>query len=564
MKKIILYTAMAAFALQAAVLVSQESLEENIQLPTVTTVVTGDSMTAGENAVPDFELILPANDTNASALPELPEASAVKEEDDVPQGGSSAPAKTIFAEGVVGAGYKGFYTGDFSVYKSGTVNPFKINFATENKEGNHSFTAADGFFDRFTKLSASSTLNAKENLVNEASISYTTSTEGFQSLISDFYDNNKSLINGSDSFTFKFAKKWFINLAADASYYERYAGLTGNKGATLLAQEKKSDVYRYSPLFAFGYGSREDDGFNFDINASYTESAFITNAVLDSTASAYSKKLATKLKTGADFGFKNKFLSINADGYFVMNSSHFASEITRQYMPSFDVLFDIKLLSSLSPRIMNVSLKGGLLSQLPEYSELESAYKYAYLNFIPGETSDWYAVFDLSLPVGNSFTVDAGASWYMTAFGNGLWEPDYTDSSKGFFGYKQNDRMEINSALKLSYSYKLLTLGLAWNAYWDYVPVLEAPQNICLNIDVQSEKGTWGINLAAKENLGSYFSPVPVIDFSAFMMAGKSARFTIKLEDAVMFFKPDGSRKYAGTNYITNQDRLSILLKFFF
>lgn len=565
MKKIILYTALTAFALSTSVVAAQEAAaEENIQLPQVTTVVSGDSMTAGEDAVPDFELILPANDTEVSAMPELPEASSVKESDSVQETASAAPVKTIFAEGIVGAGYRGFYTGDFSVYKSGTVNPFKINFAAENKEGNHCFNAADGFFERFTKLSASSTINSNPKFVNEAQLSYTTSTEGFQSRISDFYDNNRNLIYGSDYFKWNLSKNWFMNFGTDASYYERYAGLTGSKGLLFLLQERESDVYRFSPLLSFGCNDSKSDGFHINVNASYSESGYISYADLTNDVPSYNRNLATKLKTGADFGYKNNFLDVNADAYFVMNSSHYSANIVRQYMPSFDVAFDIKLLSSLSPRILTAGLKGGLVSVLPDFSELESKYKFAYLNFIPGETSDWYAEFKLSLPVGNSFTVDADASWFMTAFGNGLWEPDYTDASKGFFCYKQYDRMEINSALKLSYSYRLLTLGVAWNAYWNYVPVLEAPQNICFNIDVQSDKGKWGVNLAAKESIGSGFSLIPVIDFSAFIMAGKSARLTLKLEDAVIFFNPNGSRKYAGTNYITNQDRFSVLLKFFF
>lgn len=566
MKKKIFYITAAVLFLQASLLTAQDnsSVEDNIQLPTVTTVVTGDSLTAEDNAVPDFEIILPAYNTEASLILDVPEPSSVNEKEVSEENNADAQTKSVFAEGIVGAGYKGFYKGDFSIYKTGTDNPYKINFATENKDGNHMFNAANGFFERSAKLSALSTINAGNNFTNEALLNYSSSTEGFQSLIPDFYDNNKSFIYGFDSLSWAFSKKWFLNFTADASYYERFAGLTGISSGLFLPQEKKADVYRFSPLFSIGYGNADENGFRFCMNTSFTESAFSSDASWSSVEIPYSRNLVTKFKVGADFGYKNNFLNVTADGFYLLNNNHFMNDILRQHMPSFNVAAELKLLSSLSTRIMNVALKGGLKSELPEFSELESKYKYALLNCIPGETSDWYVDFNVCVPVGNVFTVDANASWFMTAFGNGLWEPDYSDASKGFFGYRQNDRMEINSALKLSYVYKTISIGLGWNAYWNYVPVLEAPQNICLNIDIQSEKGKWGAGLCVKEALGGKISQIPVIDFSAFMMAGKSARITFKLEDAVIFFTPDGSRNYAGTNYITNQDRFSVLLKFFF
>ena len=83
---------------------------QNIELPEVTTVITGESVTAGSDALPSFEnvIVTPQNSEKESIL--LPEvtvsSNSIQKKSD-----EDYYKKDIFAEGKIGGGFPTLFTG---------------------------------------------------------------------------------------------------------------------------------------------------------------------------------------------------------------------------------------------------------------------------------------------------------------------------------------------------------------------------------------------------------------------------------------------------------------------
>ena len=138
------------------------SQTENVTLPDITTTVSGEIVTAGNEAVPDFSKIIPGDKKDDSSLPVFSEENISYDEEPIADF-SFGEAKTIFAQGLVGGGFPGDFIGDFSVYKSIGENPFKIEFSHFSKNGYGKHKAGDGFFNSSTRLFAEKTITAKKH-----------------------------------------------------------------------------------------------------------------------------------------------------------------------------------------------------------------------------------------------------------------------------------------------------------------------------------------------------------------------------------------------------------------
>ena len=96
-------------ALFSAPLFSQT---ENVTLPDITTTISGEVVTAGKDAAPDFSKVIPVDKKDDSVLPVFTEENVSFDEEPVADF-SFGEAKTIFAQGLVGGGFPGDFIGDF-------------------------------------------------------------------------------------------------------------------------------------------------------------------------------------------------------------------------------------------------------------------------------------------------------------------------------------------------------------------------------------------------------------------------------------------------------------------
>src|SRR5574344_484594 len=159
-----------------------------ISLPEVTTVISGDTPKAGTDALPDFSDVVP--DTSVSpVLPVLPDVSSAA---DAPvtipaQTADTDQSQRTYAEGLIGGGYPGFFTGLFSLYRSTGPDPFRLTFSHAGTDGYARHSYSEGYFDTATAVGGEKTVTLK-SLALKFGGSYDSSGDGLQNQEPDIYE----------------------------------------------------------------------------------------------------------------------------------------------------------------------------------------------------------------------------------------------------------------------------------------------------------------------------------------------------------------------------------------
>ena len=210
MKKIIFFMTIFVFA---GTLLFPQTAEENYAAKTAEKdSVLSDSPAqaqfsspkVGKNAVPDYSEVLPIRQTS-ELVPRLPDASAGETSLFEEKRTSSAVEKSIYAEGLVGIGYPGFFIGNFSVYNQTGLNPFKISFGHETMNGYARNSRSSVFFDKNTSVSAEKTFSfAKGKFV--ASGLYNSLNDGLQNQNENMSDMTRELIKTHEVFSMNLPK----------------------------------------------------------------------------------------------------------------------------------------------------------------------------------------------------------------------------------------------------------------------------------------------------------------------------------------------------------------------
>lgn len=530
------------FIMSAAVL----SAQAEMTLPDVTTVVSGDSLTAGKNAVPDFSDVLPGPSGGKEVLPELPDVSA---------GGNAAADETVsksetensvYAEGLVGGGFPGFFTGRFSVYRSAGKDPFRIGFNYESADGYARNSFTDGYYDRTVKITGEKTFTAK-NAVYTFNGSYESDGDGLQNTWPGFYDVTKQTIGSKADAVWTLPNGFGLQSHLDADWYNRFAGITGSPSADAYAGH--SSVFSMSPSVQFGWKSH---GFS-----SYFDTAWYLQSDTEGTLSAGSTNRA---RFGTGLGWENSFISVFGKAAAVVGTEIGNNDV----IVPFTVGVKSSFVTGLSARKMSITSEGGLSSVQPLYAELEKKYKFSALSFIPGETTDWYGTVTADVPVKDMFSVTTQAEYRGTASGNGVWEPSYTESSfkDGQYAYAQTDRSQLYTTAGVSFSRGILTLRGAWKAQWIYVPVLEAPNTVELSASLQGVDSRWGTDADIRFFPDEGEDHVPEINISGYVRLTRAVRLAVTADDVVKLVTGQ-PRTYAG-RYIARSGSAGLLIKFFF
>ena len=77
---------------------------QNIELPEVTTVISGETEKAGTDTLPDFSDVLKLPNGSGDLQPVLPEAESA-ENNEIAAGKTKPVEKSVYAEGLIGGGY---------------------------------------------------------------------------------------------------------------------------------------------------------------------------------------------------------------------------------------------------------------------------------------------------------------------------------------------------------------------------------------------------------------------------------------------------------------------------
>ncbi|WP_147616049.1 hypothetical protein [Treponema pectinovorum] len=557
MKKSILIGAilLQAFFISAQ---NQSSQGEEIELPDVTTVVAGTVLTAGKDSIPDYSKIIPNENDSEFALPKF---ESKKQNEDI-SGTSSQDEneKSVYAEGKIGGGFPFYFTGDFSVYRTTGNSPFAINFFHENAEGFVSKDVEDGFFYRNTKIDLKKQF-FREKSEYDFSAFYKNDDRGFQLKSTSFTDYLKNNFGGEAFASWKLTNDWNLSAKLNSSYYSRYG--TTYPGAVSLNDDfqKSAKIFSISPEIDFGL---KKSNFALNFSAKYQSQLNMKDSgTLQKAAYATSAESTHRANLGIDFAWTDE----NVKLFGAVSAVVGTSIGNHNFLIPFILGTQFNLKTPLSSRSAIFKIQGGIDSFLTLASILEEKNPYSVLPSLPSEQSDWYANFYASLPVKDFFDFDLNAEFRKTAFDNGFWQANYSDSTtllaSGFYRLQQTNRTDFNSEAIFKFSLEQLRFSVGWKSYWLDVPYIEEGQALKGEFFYGAKDSAWEFGASLKQFFASESDKTPVLDMNASLKASPSIRLALEATDIIKLIL-NRSRAFASSEYVLDSSHIKMLVKFQF
>lgn len=523
--------------------------EDAITLPDVSTVVSGGAIKAGKSAVPDYSEVLPKNSSDSEIMPEFPNSENIAIEENKIDIIKASSEKDVYAEGLAGCGIPGFFMGNFSIYRQSGNNPFKISFLHESASGYARNSLTSGFFDRNTEILAEKTFTTDTMKFYMAG-SYKTLADGLQNKEENISDVTKEIMLASFFYDWNLPKGFGLHSKINGDWYKRYACVVGSTGDDILEYGKYISTLGFTPELSFSWGF---EGFYTELIGKYSLFHNLNNSFIEnSTINRGDFSLA--------LGWHNNVVNVYGNAAVV-----FGNEIgDNSTLFPFTVGADFSFVTGLSSREMNISLKGGMDSYSISPKDIEMAYKFTALSFMPTETSDWYGNLSFGIPIKETFTINFDGIFKMTAMGNGTWQPIYDTSSVlyGQYNFETKDILQVNTVTSCSFRVGIATISAMWQACWGDVPVLGYQNFISAVASVQDTNSRMGIDCSFGMTTDSGSDYTPVINFSAFCRLTQAVRLAVSVDDVVKLILGD-SRTYAG-EYIGRSGSAALLIKFFF
>ncbi len=521
---------------------NMETGENQIELPDLTTVVTGSSDSEDYAPAPSFEDVLEIPYDSGTLIPLLPKIS-VNGDEEAGDYADQNLQKNIYAEGQIGGGYPASFIGDFQIARLYGADPFKIAFTHESSSGYAGHNLADGFNNAQTAIAIERDF-IRKNIQWGFGASYKDESNGLQSKAEGLAANNLDAVGVKANFLWQLPHSFNLALDADSHFYYRFADITKSSSLTDAVPDWIVSTSRVSaePALHFFW---EDKGFNVGLRAKYNLEAW--------------KKAANRGQFNLDFSWQNEKVKLYTNAGLVIGNLTGSKSLIVPFTLGLDTVLPVYF----SDRQLNLSLSGGLCSERKTTEQLEHTYAYSGLKDLSSEISDWYGSFNLLVPLKSSFTGNISAGFFHTAFDNGIWTPDYNAASltKGLYGYSQKNRFELFTDFAFTWKYKLFAATAKYHANWIDLPVLENRHSISVDFALQSEKGSWGINLDTRYLLDAA-DYKPFINLEAYVQAADAVRIVLSVNDMLKLLGAE-ERMYAG-QYVANSGNVSLLVKFLF
>ena len=519
-----------------------EAPESQIELPDLTTVVSGSTQQEDFAPAPDFDDVLELPFNSGDLVPVLPSASAGGEAD-VVNAANDAMQKDIYAEGTIGGGYPASFTGDFEVSRLYGADPFKISFTHESAAGYAGHNLASGYNNRSTLISVEKDFIRKKLKWGFAG-HYEDLGNGLQSKVDSVAANNQDSVGLSANFLWELPKNFELSFNAGSEFYYRFADITKNstEGFEVPKWIKNTSRVTADPELKISWLY---NGFEVSFDALYNMEAW--------------SKVSNRGEFDLDFAWHNEKIKLFADAGVVVGNNIGNNNV----VVPFTLGLETNLPVYFSDRELNLSLSGGLASDRYTTAQLEREYKFSGMENLTSETSDWFGKATLLVPLKTSFTGTVSAGFNRTAFGNGVWTPDYGNAGSlvsGLYTYSQKSRNELFTDFAFTWKYKLFAATAKYHANWLENPVLENKHTISVNFALQSQKGLWGANLDTTYILDS--SDKPVISMEGYVQASGAVRICLSINDMLKLLGAE-ERLYAG-QYAANSGNASLFVKFLF
>ena len=522
---------------------AQEATEESqIELPDLTTVVSGSNQQEELAPAPDFDDVLELQYNSGVIVPVLPSSSAGGE-GDVVNASNDEMQKDIYAEGTIGGGYPASFTGDFEVSRLYGADPFKISFAHESAAGYAGHNLADSYSNHSTLISVEKDF-IRSKLRWGFAGRYEDLGNGFQSKVEGLAANNQDSVGLSANFLWALPKNFQFSFAAGSEFYYRFADITKSsaEGFEVPKWIKNTSRVTADPELKISWLYK---GFEVSFDALYNLEAW--------------SKVSNRGEFDLTFAWNNEKIKLFADAGVVVGNNIGNNNV----VAPFTLGLETNLPVYFSDRELNLSLSGGLASDRWTTAQLEREYKFSGMENLTSETSDWFGKATLLVPLKTSFTGTVTAGFNRTAFGNGIWVPDFGNAESlvsGLYTYSQKSRNELFTDFAFTWKYKLFAATAKYHANWFENPVLENKHTISVNFALQSQKGLWGATLDTAYILDS--SDKPVISMEGYVQASSAVRICLSVNDMLKLLGAE-ERPYAG-QYVANSGNASLFVKFLF
>lgn len=527
---------------------SQEKTEEEIMLPEVSTVISGGAPKAGKSAVPDFSKILPQYEEEKN-LPDFPdEVSQNQSEEFDISNNSSSPVKNIYAEGIAGAGYPGFFTGNFSIYRQSGNSPFLIKFFHESVDGYAGKPLTSGYFDRSTGIQASKKIVSQKH-VFDISGKYESTSNGLQNKFENISDVSKNLVDFNLKWDWKISNNFFLSIDGKGNWYRRFATVTGTPFVPIEDSFEDVSVLDVFPKLELGWNHL---GFWTNIGAGWTCSHDITDSFIG-------KQTVQRGNFFVDLGWHNSFSKIYANASAVIGNEIGSNDVIVPWKLGADFNF----ISKLSSRKMKISFAGGIESELPKVFELENNFVFSALHVLPAESTSWFGKLSLSIPVKDVISFGFDGKFSKTAYGNDKWQADY--DGKVLFGqylYQHEEMMNVNTNVYFSIKAGPATFSAQWNSYWGDVPSAKKSQFVSTGISISDRNSKFIFDGKVGFAPDPDDDNCPEIDLSASFKITQVVRLAVSANDIVKLVSGE-TRTYEG-QYIQRSGYCGLLVKFFF
>ena len=535
------------FCLLGAASATSFVFAQNIELPEVTTVISGETEKADVDALPDFSDVLEkpgiASTGSGGIEPVLPEVEA-SENTEIAAGKTVAADKSVYAEGLLGGGYPTLFKGDIAVFRNVGESPFRFALSHDSAVGYAGHPLTDGFSDRLTKIEIEKSYK-KNNFSWSAGGNYQTAADGLQgNVLSDISDGNpvsifnRDTYNAAGNISYEFSNGFYTGLDVGADFYNRYA----DKKCSIIPTIAYMDIEPSAYLRWKGHGV--DTG----LTASYSYGTEFSELLFAN---------GHRAEFMADLQWQNDFIRLFGNASAVVGNHLNDKPVIVPFTVGLDASFPVYFAN----RRVAISAEGGIKSYKPHIWQLEEKYKFSEINYNPSETSDWYGKFNLTLPLKSAFTGSATVEYYQTAYDNGVWEVDYSDDVNGLYFISQKEHQLLITDFSLAYTYEIFSISGGWRSNWMDVPALESKQTVRMAVNLQDEKVRWGATAGLLMMINSEIE-TPVVNAEGFVRITPSVRAIFSVNDIIKLYKGE-TRTYAG-KYAARGGSATALLKFFF
>ena len=507
--------------------------EDIVKIEDISTTVKKEKQVIDKEAVPKYVDIEPSDEI---ALPDIEGNLPDLEDKTAGNRKNSDTDAILYFEGNIGAGYPGFFTGDFDLSRSANNNYFSMDFVHVSDFGYANKKSYDGFFDQNTSLSIDGNATFSKKIDLDYDLEYNAQQFGLQGLSPKYYSTHLQdgsfFTRGNFTITDNFAL--FTDIESSlSSWYASYI-------PSSVVLDDASTLFRLYLTPRAGF------------KANY--------GIFDCEMSAeYNFNMATGITNVFDHRVEILYsMNLDFEPFAVSGNLGYVYAQTKSIVP-----FELKFAYT---KEVELELSGGLKTSASDVFALQKEY-ILYDDYGYQEQTDWFCNFWIRFPITQYVENKMTVEFAQTAFGNGMLLPDYStiDTATSLYSVQNFCGTRLNSEYQFDLILPQSELSVLWQAWWLDCPSSVSPHIIGVDYSMSTFDSRYGFSVWAKMGFGGdrtiLGDILPDLGASAFFRASDVFKFSIVIEDMIKLFTLSQRTLYG--NYIKQSGTVSVFVSFY-